>query len=63
MSRLNEWHATNTFFSDDVAADDGIPGHGGCTMMQVFLGLETRFYAGYPIRSEKEVPKAYQDHI
>ena len=29
ISRLNEDVATDTFFSDTPAHDDGIPGHGG----------------------------------
>ena len=33
VKRRNEWVATDTFFCDTPAADDGIPGHGGATMM------------------------------
>ena len=32
---LNEVDATDTFFSDTPALDDGITGHGGCTMVQL----------------------------
>jgi hypothetical protein len=35
VRRLTEWFATDTIFSDTPAHDDGIPGHGGCTMLQV----------------------------
>ena len=31
--RLNKWMATDAFFNDTPAMDDGVPGHGGCTMM------------------------------
>ena len=37
ISRLNEVVATDTFFSDTPAHDDGIMGHGGATMVQLFL--------------------------
>ena len=35
VSRLNEIVATDTFFSEVEALDDGIPGYGGCTMVQL----------------------------
>ena len=63
VPRLNEWQATDTFFSDVPAADDGIPGHGGCTMLQVFLGLTSGAVHGYPMTTEKQVPQALEDHI
>ena len=36
---LNKWMAMDTFFNNTPAMDDGIPGHGGCTMMQIFYRL------------------------
>ena len=55
MPRLNEWVATDTFFNDTPAMDDGVPGHGGCTMLQVFYGLTSGTVHGYPMKSEKQV--------
>ena len=63
VKRLNEWVATDTFFSDTPARDDGIPGHGGCTMMQIFLGLVSGAVYGYPMKSETEYPYTLEDHI
>ena len=63
VRRLNEWQAMDTFFSDTPAGDDGIPGHGGCTMMQLFVGLKSKHLAGYPMKSEKQVAEAMEDHI
>ena len=63
VPHLNEWQATDTFFCDTPAGDDGVPGHAGCTMLQFFHGLKSKYVAGYPMRSEKQVPEAYEDHI
>ena len=38
VNRLNEIVATDTFFSDTPAADDGINGHGGANMVQIYCG-------------------------
>ena len=59
VPRLNEWVATDTFFSETPAGDDGIPGHGGCAMLQFFLGVDSGLSAGYPMKSEKQVNEAF----
>ena len=38
------------------AFDDGVPGHGGCTMVQVFTGMDSELLHGVPMKSETEVP-------
>ena len=63
VSRLNEWVATDTFFNDTPAMDDGIPGHGGCTMLQIFYGLTSGAVHGYPMKSEKQVGEVFEDYI
>ena len=63
VPRLNEWMATDTFFCDTPAADDGIPGHGGCTMMQIYTGLVSGAVHGFPMKSEKEVAETMEDLI
>lgn len=63
VNRLNEWFCTDTWFSDDEAHDDGIPGHGGTTMLQIFVGRESKFTRGYPMRSESEVSRAFENLI
>ena len=60
---IPEWFATNTIFSDVPAHDDGIPGHGGCTMLQLYGGVNTHFLAGYPLSSEASMPETLEDFI
>ena len=62
MPRLNKWVATDTFFNDTPAMDDSVPGHSGCTMMQIFCGLMSGTAHGYPMKSEKHVGLAFEDH-
>ena len=60
---IPEWFSTDTFFSEVPAHDDGIPGHGGCTMLQLYGGLESHFLAGYPMASESDMPTTFEDFI
>ena len=50
-------------FNDAPAMDDGVPGHCNCTMMQIFYGLTNGTMHGYPMKSEKQVGQAFEDHI
>ena len=43
VPRLNDKVATNTFFSDVPAHDDGIMGHGGANMAQLYTRVATGF--------------------
>ncbi len=63
VPRRNEWTATDTFFCDTPAADDGIPGHAGSTMLQFFLGLDSGYCQGFPMRSETQVPDTFEESI
>ena len=54
----NEDVATDTFFSDIPAHEDGIPGHGGCTMAQIYTGISSHFTKVYPMSSESQIPDA-----
>jgi len=55
--------ATDTIFSDTPALDDGITGHGGCTMLQFYVGCTSAFAAGYPMSSETQVYQTLSDFI
>jgi hypothetical protein len=63
VSRVNEWYATDTFFSETAALDDGWPGHGGCTMLQLFAGMTSSYLFGVPMSSEKELPSSLEELI
>ena len=60
---MNETVATDTFFSDVPAHDDGIAGHGGATMLQLYTGVKSRLTAGYPMQKESQMPGTLQDFI
>ena len=45
------------------AMDDGVPGHGGCTATQFFCRLTGGTAHGYPVKTEKQVGQAFEDHI
>ena len=53
VPRLNEWVATDKFFYDTPAMHDSVPGHRGCTMLQIFYGLMSGTVHGYPMKLEK----------
>ena len=48
VNRLTETVATDTFFSDTEAHDDGIPGHGGSTMVQLYTGKDSHLTEVFP---------------
>ena len=60
---LPEWYSTDTFTSNVPAHDDGIPGHGGCRLLQVYGGLDSELLAGYRVSSEGDLPTTLQDFI
>jgi hypothetical protein len=63
VDRRNEWFATDTYFSDTPAHDDGIIGHGGATMLQLYTGKDSLFLAGYPMRDKDQMPNTLEDLI
>ena len=63
VRRLNEWYGTDTYFSDVPATDDGIPGHGGCTMAQVYNGLTSDYVLAMPMREESDMPETLEEFI
>ena len=63
VPRRDETVATDTIFADTPALDDGIAGHGGCTMLQFYVGCSSTYAAGYPMANETQVSKTLQDFI
>ena len=46
-----------------LAVDDSVPGHGGCTMLQVYGGLDSELLYGHPISTKSELPDTLHDFI
>ena len=63
VDRRPEWFATDTYFCDTPAHNDGIPGHGGATMLQLYTGMDSLFLAGYPMRNGDQMPDTLEDLI
>jgi hypothetical protein len=63
VSRLNETVATDTFFFDVTALDDGIMGHGGTTMLQLYCGCDSQLTAVFPMKTEREMSGTLEDFI
>jgi hypothetical protein len=63
VDRWNEDVATDTFFSDTPAHDDGIFGHSGCTMAQIYAGKRSSKTVVYGMRSETQMPSTLEDFI
>jgi hypothetical protein len=63
VSRLNETVATDTFFSDIPAIDDGILGYGGSTMLQLYCGCTSHLIAVYPMKTDHEMAHTLEDFI
>ena len=63
VNRLHDTVATDRLFSDTPAHDDGITGHGGATMVQVYVGAETRLTEAYPMSSENQMAGTLQEFI
>ena len=57
VKRRNEAVATDTFFSDTPAIDDG------ATCTQFYVGLDSLHTSVYGMKSEKEFPATLQDTI
>jgi hypothetical protein len=63
VSRLNAVVATDTYFSDTPALDDGIMGHGGTKMAQLFCGCSSLLTAVYPMRRENNIAGTLEDSV
>jgi hypothetical protein len=63
VSRLNETVAMDTFFFDVPALYDGIMGHGGTTMLQIYCGCDSQLTAVFPMKTEREMARTLKDFI
>ena len=63
VQRIHEPLATDILFGPCPAHDDGIPGHGGTEMLQVYFGLKSGSCAGYPLKHKSDMAKTFAEHI
>ena len=63
VNHLPDTVSYDTLFSDTPAADDGVPGHAGCTMLQLFYAKPSQFVYGVPLGRKADVPSAVKDFI
>ena len=63
INHLPDTVSYDTLFSDTPAMDDGIPGHGGCTMMQIFYAKPSQLVYRVPLTAKRNVPDAVKDFI
>ena len=60
---LEEWFSTDTYISDIPAFDDGVPGHGSCTVTQIYGGCDSEFFSGHPMSTESALSSSLLDFI
>jgi hypothetical protein len=63
VKRWNKIVAMDTFFCDTPAADDGIMGLGGATMVQLYCGKSSSYTKGYPMTTEHDMFHSLEDFI
>jgi hypothetical protein len=62
-SCLNEFVATSTYFSDTLALDVGLLGHGGTIVVQLFCGCQSLITAVYSMRREDNISDTIEPSI
>jgi hypothetical protein len=63
ISRLNDTVATDTFFSEIAAHDDGIMGHGDTTMLQLYCGCKSLLTSGYAMTTGDDIASTFENFI
>ena len=63
VNHISDTVSYDTIFSDTPAADDGILGHAGCTMLQLFYAKPSQFVYGVPLSAKTSVPDAVKEFI
>jgi hypothetical protein len=60
---MPETVAADAIFSDTPALYDGISGHGGCTILEIFHGCDSSLTMRVPVTKKSDFPKALSDFI
>ena len=63
INHLPNMVSYDTLFLDMPTMDDGIPGYGGCTMMQIFYAKPSQLVYGVPLSDKRNIPDAVKDFI
>jgi hypothetical protein len=63
VPRFNDTVATDTFIATTPALNDGIPGHGGVTLCQIYCARECQLTQGTPMKDETEIPATLLEFI
>jgi hypothetical protein len=63
ISCLNKIVATDTFYLDVPALDDGIMGHGGTTMLQLYCGCDSQLTAVYSMKNASNMAGTLEEFI
>ena len=63
VPRYDETIGTDTIWWEIPAVDDGLPGHGGATGLQHFVGKDSKHRFGYPVKTDGEFNTALREYI
>ena len=63
VEHLNETVACDTLFSDTPVHDDGLNGHGGCEMVQLFVGTTSHLTDTVPMPAKSAFQEALKEFI
>ena len=63
VPHMPETVAADAIFSDTPALDDGVTGHGGCTILEIFHGCDSSLTEGIPVTKKSDFPQAFSDFI
>ena len=63
MRHISEWFAMDSYIADVPAFDDGVPSHGGCTMTQIYGGLDSELLFGHPMQTKPTLPESLHEFI
>ena len=63
INHLPDTVSYDTLFSDTPVIDDGVPGHAGCTMLQLFYAKPFQFVYSVPLGRKADVSSAVKDFI
>ena len=58
---LPEWYSTDTLIADLPVIDNVVPGLRGCTLIQIYSGLNSELLSGHPMSLESNFSDTLHD--